>query len=144
MIDLTRFLQLPRIERLYDFLERDYAEMIEIEKRLRQSQASGDDFEVEFLNFEDFMNHPDLPPYSDEKIKYHVKERFTDFHDKKLEVIGEILAREGKYEKAEFTGENRANNIEVESSSIDFSTVIIGDKVRSILENNYNLVEFND
>lgn len=35
MIDLTRFLQLPRIERLYDFLERDYAEMIEIEKRLR-------------------------------------------------------------------------------------------------------------
>lgn len=37
------------------------------------------------------MNHPELPPYSDEPIKYHVKERFSDFHDKKLEVIGEIL-----------------------------------------------------
>jgi hypothetical protein len=37
MIDLTRFLQMPRIERLYDFLERDYEEMMEIERKLKAS-----------------------------------------------------------------------------------------------------------
>ena len=119
--------------------------MIEIEKKLRQSQASGSkEYMPEFLNFEDFMNHPDLPPYSDELVKYHVKERFTDFHDKKQEVIGEVLEREGKYEASEYLSENRKTNIEVEHSSIDFSLVIIGNKVRSVLEEKYRLVNFND
>jgi len=35
MMDLPRFLQLPRIERLYDFLERDNEELVQIEKLLR-------------------------------------------------------------------------------------------------------------
>ena len=96
------------------------------------------------MNFEDFMNHPELPPYSDELVKYHVKEHFRDFHAKKGEVVGEILDREGKYEAEEYLGENRKTNIEVEHSSIDFSVVVIGDKCRSVLENNYSLVNFND
>jgi hypothetical protein len=90
------------------------------------------------------MNHPDLPPYSDELIKYHVQNRFTDFHNGKAEVIGEVLEREGKHEATEYLAENRKTNIEVEHSSIDFSLVIVGNKVRSVLEENYNLVNFND
>ena len=37
------------------------------------------------------MNHPDLPPYSDEMVKYHVKNYFVDFHNSKNEVISELL-----------------------------------------------------
>ena len=145
MVDLARFMQLPRLERLYDFLERDYDEMMAIEEKLRASQASGSrEYQPEFLNFEDFMNHPELPPYSDELIKYHVKERFNDFHDKKQEVVGEVLEREGKHEASEYLAENRKTNIEVEHSSIDFSLVIVGNKVRSVLEENYRPVNFND
>ena len=121
--------------------------MIEIERKLKAAQASNTvEFLPDFLNFEDFMNHPDLPPYSDELVKYHVKEHFKDFHAKKGEVIGEILDREGKYEAAadEYLSETRKTNIEVEHSSIDFSIVIIGNKCRSVLENNYKLVNFND
>jgi len=144
MLDLPRFLQLPRIERLYDFLERDAEEQAEIERRLRQSQASGEEFKPEYCNFEDFLNHSDLPPYSDTMVKYHVKEKFRDFHNHQGEVINEILGREGKHVKSEYLSETRAKNIEVEHSAIDFSVVIIGEKVRSVLEQGFHPVNFND
>jgi len=44
----------------------------------------------------------------------------------------------------EYIAENRKTNIEVEHSSIDFSLVIVGNKVRSVLEENYQIVNFND
>lgn len=41
-MDLPIFLRQPGIQRLYDFLERDYEEQVEIEKRLNKSLASGE------------------------------------------------------------------------------------------------------
>ena len=35
-------------------------------------------------------------------------------------------------------------NIEVEHSCIDFTTVIIGEKIRGVLEHNFKIVTFND
>ena len=43
---------------------------------------------------EDYTNHPDQPPFSANKIDYHVKERFKDFHDFNKEVIAEIVAKD--------------------------------------------------
>jgi hypothetical protein len=40
-----------------------------------------------FNNFEDFMNHPDLPPFLKDKKQYHVKERYKDYHNRENEVI---------------------------------------------------------
>jgi len=54
------------------------------------------------------------------------------------------MAREGPHEQEEYVAETRAKNIEVEHSAIDFSTVIVGDKVRSVLENGFRPVCFND
>ena len=41
-MDLPIFLRQPWVQRLYDFLERDYEEQVEIDKRLNQSLASGE------------------------------------------------------------------------------------------------------
>ena len=41
-MDLPIFLRQPGVQRLYDFLERDYEEQVEIEKRLNKSLASGE------------------------------------------------------------------------------------------------------
>ena len=41
-MDLPIFLRQPGVQRLYDFLERDYEEQVEIDKRLNQSLASGE------------------------------------------------------------------------------------------------------
>lgn len=84
-----------------------------------------------------------MPPFSDTPIKYQVKERFLDYHNKQGEVIKDVLAREGIHESQEYLSENRAKNIEVEHSAIDFSTVIIGEKIRSVLDKT-NRVNFND
>lgn len=81
MMEFPRLLQLPRIERLYEFLTRDYSE-----KRANQEQAklaaSANDavFEDAFLNMERVINHPDLEEYLSKPVNYHIKMRFNDFH----------------------------------------------------------------
>ena len=154
MLELPRMLQLPRIERLYDFLERDYAEAKKIEEQLAASLAHGEkQFKHTFLNFEDFLNHPDLPPFASEPISYHMKERFKDFHNSEQEVIREVVDKdpymtwgvqnfkEDPYAPKKPTVEK---NIEVEHSAIDFQKVIIGEKVRNVLEHGFRHVNFND
>lgn len=145
MLDLPVYLTHARIERFYDFLERDADEQAQIEVKLRESQADGEkEFKPEFCNFEDFLNHPDLPPFADTAVTYEVIEKFRDFHNRPGEVVQKVLAREGRHEKQEYVSETRAKNIEVEHSAIDFSTVIVGEKVRSVLEKGFHPVNFND
>jgi len=46
-----------------------------------------------YLNFEDFLNHPFLPPFMKSKVSYHAKEEFEDFHNYEEEIITEIVAQ---------------------------------------------------
>lgn len=48
---------------------------------------------AKFCNFEDYLNHPDLPPFMAEHRNYFVKERFGDFHNSEQEVISEIVEK---------------------------------------------------
>jgi hypothetical protein len=157
MMELPRMLQLPRIERLYDFLERDFNEAKTIEKENQEALAHGEkQMKSKYLNFEDFLNHPNLPPFMSRQINYHMKERFNDHHNSEQEVISEIveknpymtwsiqtmgedvnILKRDKREKEE-------KNIEVEHSMIDFQKVIIGEKIRFIQEKNFRKVSFND
>jgi len=156
MLELPRMLQLPRIERLYDFLERDYSEAKEIEKQNQEAIANGEkQMKAKFLNFEDYLNHPDLPPFLQDKVNYHVKERFKDYHNAEQEVIKEIVDKNpymtfsiANCEDAPGVELSKRQvvdkNIEVEHSAIDFQKLIIGEKIRYIQEQSYRKVNFND
>jgi hypothetical protein len=92
MLELPVQLKMPSIDRIYDFLHRDYAEAKQIEKENQESLASGEkQMKAGYLNFEDFLNHPHLPPFMSSKVNYHAKEDFKDFHDAEQEIIGEIV-----------------------------------------------------
>lgn len=153
MLDLPIFLKMPNIERLYDFLERDNEELVQIEKLLRQSQANGEkQFKHEYCNFEDFLNHPDLPPFAHDRVGYHVMERCKDYHNKEQEVIQQVVDKDpymtwgvaGFEEESKIQQAKKERNVEVEHSCIDFTKVIIGEKVRSVQEDKYRLFDFND
>ena len=47
----------------------------------------------EFLNFEDFLNHPHLPPFLATKVNYLAKDNFRDFHNYEEEIIMEIVRK---------------------------------------------------
>lgn len=82
MLELARMLELPRIERLYEFLNRDYEERTENEQASKAAQVNENkSISSRFLNLEDFNNHPHLPTFLSEKQNYHVKYRFDDFHN---------------------------------------------------------------
>ena len=111
---------------------------------------------AKYLNFEDFLNHPFLPPYLASKVNYHAKENFDDFHDFEQEIIGEIVnknpymtwnvqtfAEDDLVEKRK-KEMRKEKNIEVEHSCIDFQKVIIGDKLRAIQEEDFKHVNFNN
>lgn len=92
MLELPVQLKMPIIDRLFDFLHRDYAETQEIEKQNQESLASGEkQMRSDFLNFEDFMNHPFLPPFLATKTSYHAKVDFKDFHNYEQEIIQEVV-----------------------------------------------------
>jgi hypothetical protein len=92
MMELPVMLRMPRIDRIYDFLNRDYAEAKEIEKQNQESLASGDkQIKAGFLNFEDFLNHPFLPPFLSVRESYHAKVDFEDYHNTEQEIINEIV-----------------------------------------------------
>jgi len=55
---------LPRIERLYNFLTRDYEEIKANEEENILAMASDDKVVAgKHLNFEDVINHPSLPQF---------------------------------------------------------------------------------
>ncbi len=95
MLEFPKFLEMPNIDRIYDFLMRDYEEYHAIKKEQDELSRNIDgSYKHRFCNMEDYTNHPDLPPFSANKIDYHVKERFKDFHDFNKEVIAEIVAKD--------------------------------------------------
>jgi hypothetical protein len=85
---------LPRIERFYAFLTRDYEEKQENESASKQVQVNEKkSIKAKFLNFEDFLNNPKLPVFLAQKQSYHVKYRFEDFHNGEQETIEEIVKK---------------------------------------------------
>jgi len=72
-------------------LHRDYAEAKEIEAENQKSFAGEKMMKSKYLNFEDFLNHPFLPPFLSSKVNYHAKESFDDFHNSEQEIIQEIV-----------------------------------------------------
>ena len=95
MLEFPKFLEMPNIDRFYDFLMRDYEEYLAIKKEQDELSRNIDgSYKHRFCNMEDYTNHPDLPPFSAKKIEYHVKERFKDFHDFNKEVIAEVVAKD--------------------------------------------------
>ena len=79
-------------------------------------------------------------------------ERCKDYHNKEAEVIQQVVAKDpymtwgvaGFEEDASVVQAKKDRNVEVEHSCIDFTKVIIGDKIRSVQENNYERYQFND
>jgi hypothetical protein len=99
MLELPRLLQLPRIERLFDFLTRDYEERKANEEENAKAMASDDKIIIgKHLNFEDVINHPSLPQFLSKEKNYHIKYRFKDFHNDKREIIDELVNIKG-YDK---------------------------------------------
>ena len=154
MLDFPKYLEMPNIDRIYDFLFRDFVEYNAIKKEqdelLRNPEGACKHI---FCNMEDYTNHPDLPPFSSKRIDYHVKERFKDYHNFEKEVIAEVVAKDpymtfgvANFEEAVYgqykVGEER--NFEVEHSYIDFRKLIIGEKIRKIQEENDYKIVFND
>lgn len=77
MMETPRMLQLPRIERLYDFLNQDYAEKrVSQEEEKKAALGNNNLIASSFLNMEDTLNHPKLPHYLSKPVNYHVKQRF--------------------------------------------------------------------
>jgi hypothetical protein len=91
MMDLPTYLQYPRIERLYPFLERDYEEASQIIKLQKAALGTGKkNLRDNFCNFEDALSHPDLPEFYSEKITYHCVERYNDYENRDEEIVNDI------------------------------------------------------
>lgn len=86
MLDLPKMLHQNKIERIYPFLERDYEEFLLTQKD-QDDVYTNKIKKNEFCNFEQFLSHPDLPPFACERKAYHVKESFSDFHNAEVEII---------------------------------------------------------
>lgn len=43
-----------------------------------------------FCNFEDSLNHPDLPEFYAQKITYHTVERYNDYENRDDEIVDDI------------------------------------------------------
>ena len=94
MLEIPKLLQMPRIERLYDFLTRDADEKAANDIERAKAQASDNSLvQSKFLNFEDQLNHPNLETYQSEKCNYHLKYRFDDHHDQNLEIANDLKNR---------------------------------------------------
>ena len=81
-----------------------------------------------------------------------MKERYKDFHNRENEVINEVVAKNPYMTWGVTSFDNQRDgekfdferNIEVEHSCIDFTTLIIGEKIRAVLEKNFEEITFND
>jgi hypothetical protein len=93
MLDLPKMLKQPKIERIYPFLERDYEEYLATQKDQDEVYTRKIN-KNEFCNFEQFLSHPDLPPFASQRKQYHVKSNFADFHNSEQEIISEIVEKD--------------------------------------------------
>ena len=107
----------------------------------------------QFCNFEEFMSHPKLPPFGTEQKSFHVKEHFHDFHSSEQEMVQEMINKDPymswgvKNYGADGNTESKVfqhKNVEVEHSLIDFQKIIIGEKIRDVLEDGFHTINFND
>jgi hypothetical protein len=98
---------LPRIERIYDFLTRDFKERKANEEENAIAMASDDKVIIgKHLNFEDVINHPALPQFLAKEKNYHIKFRFKDFHNDKREIIDELVNL-GEYDRLKVKSINK-------------------------------------
>lgn len=81
MLDLPKLLDSELIERMYPFLERDHEEYMKIQENQENVHGDIEKLEAQFCNFEDFIVHPELPPFSKDKVQYHVMQDFIDYHN---------------------------------------------------------------
>lgn len=153
MLDFPKFLQFPNIKRIYPFLERDYEEYLQTKQDqedvyVKQTETKN------FCNFEQFMSHPELPPFGSEQKAFHVKQNFTDFHNSEKEILREMIEKDphmtwtvdnfGQDDKDKTQKVFKNKNVEVEHSMIDFQKLIIGEKIRDVQEEGFHNVNFND
>ena len=64
MLDLPKLLDCELIERIYPFLERDHEEFMQIVEDQEKLHSEPNRIQSSFCNFEDFITHPSLPPFS--------------------------------------------------------------------------------
>lgn len=107
-------------------------------------KASHIPYKPMFCNFEDFTQHPRLPPFSNARITYHLVEKFQDFHNHEVEVLKEVVETEPEAQWGVETGIGSEKNFEIEHSYIDFQKLIIGEKIRGIQEQNFKNINFGD
>lgn len=145
MLDLPSYLHQPIITRIYDFFERDADEIDTIKEREKDMyKASHVPYKPLFCNFEDFTQHPKLPPFSNARITYHLIEKFQDFHNHEVEVLKEVIESEPEAQWGVELGIGTEKNFEIEHSYIDFQKLIIGEKIRGIQEQNFKNINFGD
>lgn len=77
-------------------------------------------------------------------------ENFKDHHNSEMEIIEEIVSKDPYMTWGVENFEQKASkvfvnkDIEVEYSLVDFQKVIIGEKVRDVLEGGFRGINFND
>jgi len=81
MLDLPIVLDFELIERIFPFLERDHDEFMQIQDDQDNMHSKEETDKAQFCNFEDFILHPNLPPFASEPVNYHVMQSFIDYHN---------------------------------------------------------------
>lgn len=149
MLDLPVILKFELIERIFPFLERDHEETVQIKRDQEKMHTRESVGKAQYCNFEDFILHPQLPPFATEPINHHVKDSFIDYHNAEQELLCEVILRNPfmTWDVQKITHDEeeiKKKNYEVEHSLIDFQKLIIGEKIRGIQEEKDYGVEFND
>lgn len=88
MMEIPRLLQLPRIERLFPFLTRDYAEMRINKEEEKVAAVSNSKISTgKFLNMENVLHSNKLPQFLSKPVNYHIQHRFEDHHEEDNEIV---------------------------------------------------------
>lgn len=126
MLDLPKFLESDLLSRFYPFLERDHNEFMAIYRDQEALHLQPNREQSSFCNFEDFICHPDLAPFSSEQVHHHVMQDFTDYHNYEEELYEEVIKEDpymtwavNSYEDASHY-QTKDKKYEVEHSLIDF------------------------
>ena len=72
MLDLPKILDCDLIERIFPYFERDHEEYKQIQADQDNIHIDQSKLNAPFCNFEDYIVHPELPPFSNEEVSYHV------------------------------------------------------------------------
>lgn len=97
---------------------------------------------------EDFIIHPELPPFVSETVQYHIKDDFLDFHNSEIETINYVIdkdpyMRRGIYSYRDKSEIEQKRDVEVEHSMMDFQKLIIGEKIRGYNNGKFININFN-